>query len=396
MRILTFTNLFPNQQQPNYAVFIKNRMAAVNRLNDSEVRVVAPVPWFPRNIPGDGRWQQLAKVPENEVIDGLQVSHPRYLVTPKVGMTLYGYSMFKGCLKTIENIYKEWPFDIIDAHYVYPDGLAAVMLGKHFNVPVVVSARGTDMNLYPQFKLVRPLVKKVLREATALVSVCRSLADLMVEHGADVKKITVIPNGVDLGNFKKMELSEARTELGIDSDEKILLSVGGLIERKGHNLLIAAVELLQQRQKLDFKTFIVGQGIEYRRLQQQIIQAGLSEDIILIGEVDNQKLGTWYSAADLFFLGSSREGWPNVVSEALACGTPVVATPVNGIPEILTSADYGIVVERTPQDFACGIERAFQTTWNRELIAAYGGQRTWDVVAEEVDRVFQSALSMSL
>jgi len=395
MRVLTFTSLFPNQQQPNFAVFIKNRMAAVNRCDDVDVRVVAPVPWFPKKIPGEGRWQQLANIPEREVIDGLQVSHPRYLVTPKVGMTCYGYSMYRGCLKTIEAIYKEWPFDIIDAHYVYPDGLAAVMLGKHFNVPVVVSARGTDMNLYPQFRLVRPLVKRVLRESTGLISVCQSLADLMVDHGADSEKITVIPNGVDLDNFRPLEQAAAREDLGLDRGEKILLSVGGLIERKGHHLLIDAVKILHQQQKLSFKTFVVGQGPEYKKLQQQIDDAGLRNQITLVGEVNNKKLGSWYSAADLFFLGSSREGWPNVVSESLACGTPVIATPVNGIPEIITSNDYGIVVKRDPPAFAIAIETAFQKHWNRDQIATYGSQRTWDIVATEVVTKFKQTLKDS-
>ena len=392
MRVLTFTSLFPNQQQPNYAVFIKNRMAAVNNLDNLEVRVVAPVPWFPKVIPGEGRWQHLARIPDQEVIDGLQVNHPRYLVTPKLGMTLYGHSMFWGSLKTIKEIYKEWPFDLIDAHYVYPDGLAAVMLGKYFNVPVVVSARGTDMNLYPQFRLVRPLVKRVLHRSDSLVSVCQSLADLMVDHGCDSEKIAVIPNGVDLQNFKKMELQDARQELKLESTDKIVLSVGNLNKGKGHHLLIEAVNLLQQQHKLDFKTYIIGRGEEYDNLQQQIKAAGLNANVSLVGEVDNNKLGYWYSAADLFFLGSFSEGWPNVVSEALACGTPVVATAVNGIPEIITSEDLGIVVERDPQAFANGIKEAFQKNWDRDLIAAHGSQRTWDVVATEVEATFKQTV----
>jgi len=395
MRILTFTTLFPNQQQPNSAVFIKNRMAAVNACEDIEVRVVAPVPWFPQNIPGNGRWQTLAKIPQREQLDGLEVHHSRYLVTPKVGMTLYGYSMFRGSLKTVKQIYQEWPFDLIDAHYVYPDGLAAVLLGKYFNVPVVTSARGTDMNLYPQFRLVRPLVKKVLHDSTHLISVCQSLADLMVEHGANAEKIAVIPNGVDLNNFKRLKKTVARQTLSLAGNEKILLTVGGLIERKGHHLLIDAIRLLQQRQQLNFKTFIIGQGADKAKLQQQINAAGLSNHISLVGEIANDKLDDWYSAADLFFLGSSREGWPNVVSESLACGAPVVATPVNGIPEIITSEKYGIVVERSPVAFADGILQAFTMSWNRDEIAVYGSQRTWDIVADEVVKTFKKILSES-
>ena len=388
MRILTFTTLFPNREHPNNAVFIQHRMAAVNRFCDAEVRVVAPVPWYPELPLGAKRYRQLARVPQQEEIAGLQVIHPRYLVTPKIGMSLYGLFMFLGVLPVVRRIYQQWPFDIIDAHYVYPDGLAAILLGRIFNCPVVVSARGTDINLYPRLKFIRPLIKQVVTRADGLISVCQSLADIMITLGANKHRVRVIPNGIDPALFYPMPQQKARRKLGLGEDGKILLTVGSLIELKGIHLLIDALAKLKQMGHLDFVTYIVGKGCLRNKLYKQAAMAKLDKHVVFVGEVPNSDLVFWYSAADVFFLGSSREGWPNVVSESLACGTPVVATRVDGIPDIVCSLDLGVIVERDVRSFVDVLRYAFQRQWNRKCISQQGQARTWQNVASEVFDLF--------
>ncbi len=392
MRILTFTTLFPNREQPNSAIFIQHRMAAVHKYCDADVRVVAPVPWFPDLSIGSERWRVFARVPRREERAGMRVSHPRYLVTPKVGMSLYGLFMFFGALATVKRIYKKWPFDIIDAHYVYPDGVAAILLGRVFKCPVVVSARGTDINLYPRFKLIRPMIKQVVTKADGLISVCRSLADIMLDLGAGENKVRIIPNGIDPDLFHPLEMQRSRALLGIDENGKVLLTVGSLIERKGIHLLIVALQIIRDKGKLSWKTYIVGKGEERHRLEKQIQTAGLQEQVILVGEVANSELVNWYNAADLFFLGSSREGWPNVVSESIACGTPVVATNVDGSPEIIHSPNLGIIVDRDVTSFVDALIRAMRMKWDREAVVRQGGQRTWETVAHEVHAMFSDII----
>lgn len=393
MRVLTFTTLFPNQMYPNSAIFIKNRMAAVRNLPDVDVKVVAPVPWFPAFVPGNGRWQQLAKIPTHEQLDGFDVWHPRYLVTPKVGMSLYGRSMYRGSIKTVEELYKQWPFDLIDAHYIYPDSQAALMLGQKLNVPVVVSARGTDMNLYPQIPAIAPLIKNVLSHSQHQIAVSQSLADRMLANGARSDTLTVIPNGIDPTVMCRVDRHLAREKLQLRADAKILLSVGNLVELKGHHILIEALGMLKKQNRLDFETYIIGRGADRNKLQRQIESLELTAQVHLWGEVDNTELKYWYSAADVSFLGSSREGWPNAVCESLACGTPVVATDVNGIPEILTRPDYGLIVKRSADDFAAGVVKALATSWDRDVITAYGQRRTWTAVADEVFNVFDTVIT---
>ncbi|GBC59251.1 glycosyl transferase family 1 [Desulfonema ishimotonii] len=392
MKVLTFTSLFPNHLSPDHAVFIKNRMAAFAKHEPADVKVVAPVPFFPP-VRLNARWYAFSQIRRFETLDGLEIWHPRYLVTPKVGMAFYGINMFLGALQTVKTLYRSFPFDIIDAHYIYPDGLAAVLMGKYFRKPVVLSARGTDVNFYPRFGSIRKIMKYTLSRCTSVISVCASLKDIMTEElGVSGDKIHVIPNGINTAMFRRTDTAEARLKLGIPNHKKVLISVGALIERKGHHLLVDGIGRIRKDGPVNFSTFIVGEGEYRKRIEDKITENGLAEDVRLVGQIPNHELVSWYNAADIFFLGSSREGWPNVVSEALACGTPVIATRANGVPEIITSDDYGILVDRTPESFATGIRQALSRAWDHEKIYGYGQSRTWKTVASEVYDVFDQVI----
>ena len=387
VNIMTFTSLYPHALRPDFGIFIRNRVLALHRQARVEGEVVAPVPYFPPVRIVD-KWYQHSQVPRQEQRDGLAIHRPRYLVTPKVGMSLYGLSMYRGALATVKRLHAQRRIDLIDAHFVYPDGFAAVLLGRALEIPVVVSARGSDITLNLQLPLVNRLVRWTLQRADRVIAVSASLRDLMVAHGTDSGKITVIPNGIDGQTFHPLEQGAARQTLGLPIDARIVLTVCSLVELKGVHLLIEAAALLRANGADAVRIVVVGEGPERERLQQQIVQAGLADTVQLVGAIPNRELVTWYNAADLFFLGSSREGWPNVVCEALACGTPVVATKVNGIPEIVYHDGLGLLVERSPEAFAEGILTAFHTQWDREFILERGRRRSWEEVAREVHALF--------
>lgn len=307
-------------------------------------------------------------------------------------MSLYWLYMVLSSYPMMRKLHAKTPIDMIDAHYVYPDGLAAVILGKVLDIPVIVSARGTDINLYAKLPVVRDLVQYCLNEASSVISVCSALKDIMVELGCPSEKIHTIPNGIDPKRFHCYDKIEAKAQLGLGS-EKMLLSVGALVKLKGHHLLLEAIHRMKFQGELTFKAFIIGAGEEKENLLRQIHRLNLGRDVCLVGEIGNANLVHWYNAADVFFLGSSREGWPNVVGEALACGTPVVATRVNGIPDIVRSENYGILVDRTPEAFHSGIAEAFSRVWDTREISRYGRSRTWDQVATEVYTVFSGLLN---
>lgn len=387
MKILVFTSLYPNNVWPHHGVFVKERMTRVAQLDDCQVQVVAPVPYFPP-IKISSRWRY-SQVARQETIEGLDVHHPRYFMIPKIGMSTYGLTMFLSVLPAVRRLQRSFDFDLIDAHYVYPDGFAAVLLGRVFKKPVVVSARGSDINLFSQFPLIRHLLRYALRRADHVICVSRALKEKVVALGVTENKVTVIPNGVDPKKFYPLQKEKARDLLGLPQ-KRIILSVGNLTPNKGFDVLVKAFRLLvDSSQEQGLFLVIVGDGVFRQPLEALILQLGLSESVRLAGDKPHQELFRWYSAADLFCLASEREGWPNVLLESLACGTPAVATPVGGIPEIICSEQVGLLSQRHEQTIAETIAKAFLRSWDRMTISHYANGYSWDQTARNVQSVFQ-------
>lgn len=391
MKVLVFSSLYPNNMWPWHGVFVKERMTHFARLTGCDIKVVAPVPYYPPIKLGFRR--QFSQVVAQETIEDIEVYHPRYFMTPKVGMTLYGWMMFLSVLPKVKALKQQYPFDIIDAHFVYPDGFAATLLGRVLQTPVVVSARGNDVLYYSQLATIRPLLRRTLRDARHAIAVSQELKDGMIRLGASTDKVTVIPNGVDSGKFHNIPQAEARKKLGLPP-KKTILSVGHLIHRKGFDrLLIALKNICAERPHQELQVIIAGEGDLRRELEQTIASFGLAERVCLPGRIAHQDLAFWYSAADVFCLLSRQEGCPNVVLESLACGTPVVATPVGEVPAILASDQVGLLAQPSEHDITKQLIRALDTPWSRDAIRTYAKSYTWERVSHRVGQVFASALA---
>lgn len=383
LRILTYTSLFPNQNQPLRGIFILQRVGHLGSRQGNCSTVIAPVPYTPSWLPSK-RLRSLAAVPERESIEQLTVYHPRYLLVPKVSMPLHGWLMFLGTLGLARRLHREVKFDCIDAHYVYPDGFAAVLLGKVLHLPVIVSARGTDINLFPRFRTIRPMIRWTLREAAGIVAVSGQLERTMINLGASPDKIRVIGNGVDTRRFHPVDRGEARQRLGLPANAEVIVSVGALVPYKGFQSLIRAIAELAPRHP-NLRLRIIGEGAFRSALERLIREYGVQERVALVGNRPNEELKYWFSAADFSCLLSSREGQPNVVLESLACGTPVIATRVGGIPEVLASDELGFLVDNDSKKIISAMELAFQGSWDRALIAERAARRTWENVASEME-----------
>lgn len=391
MKVLVFTSLYPNNVWPNHGVFVKERMTQFARYDGSDIKVIAPVPYFPPiNI--NWRWQ-FSRVARQETRDGVEVYHPRYFLTPKVGMALYGWLVFFSVLPLVQRIRKTFAFDLIDAHYVYPDGFAAIQLGRFFEKPVVVSARGSDVNLYRTLPLIRRLLCYVLRKADRVIAVSQALRAAMIELGTPEHKICHIPNGVDPGKFYPLPSGQSRRTLSL-ADKRTILSVANLNANKGFDFLIRAFKILVEEPGAEpMQLVIVGEGPFRGELESMITALRLEAHVRLVGAVHHGELRQWYSAADVFCLASEREGWPNVILESLACGTPVVATSVGGIPEIIRSENEGLLTERDEIKLAAALRSALRRRWPAEQLAAYARNYSWEHTAAAVQSVFESVLA---
>jgi teichuronic acid biosynthesis glycosyltransferase TuaC len=395
IKILTFSSLFPNELQPHHGVFVEQRLRKLVESGNVSARVVAPVPWFPFRQRIFGHYGVQAAVPRREFRHGIQVEHPRYPVIPKVGMNLAPQLMFKAMKSHLRRLIASgYDFDLIDAHYFYPDGVAAAALGRALGKPVVVTCRGDDVLTFPSYRVPRRLILDAARQVAAIVTVSGDLKTQLCSLGVPESRVTVLRNGVDLELFKPSGSGRAtiRKELGIDGPT--LLSVGHLIERKGHHLVIAALQNLP-----NFKLIVIGargneSGVMDNELQQQVERLGLSNRVRFVNNVSHDVLRSYYAAADALVLATKREGMPNVMLESLACGTPVVATPVGGIPEVLTVPEAGVLMkERTAQAVATAVTHLFNHYPRREDTRRFAETLGWDETTRGQTQLFERILS---
>jgi glycosyltransferase involved in cell wall biosynthesis len=385
IRLLTFSTLYPNNARPNHGIFVENRLRHLIGTQRAFSIVVAPVPWFPSRSKRLGDWALNASVAPKELRHGIVVHHPRYPVIPRIGMSLAPYLLYRATLPTLRHLLAAGKrFHAIDAHYMYPDGVAAVWLGQKLGLPTVITARGTDVNLIPRYAVPRALIRQAIAGASALIAVSEALKRELVALGAPDAKVTVLRNGVDLTMFSPTDRTAARAALGLT--RPALLSVGHLIERKGHHRVIEAMTQLPE-----FDLLIVGEGPLRDRLAALIGRLELAERVRLLGARPHRELPAIYSAADILVLASSREGWANVLLEAMACGTPVVASNIWGNPEVVRDHAAGLIAdENTPDGIVAAVRRLFAHRPDRTATRAYAEQFSWGATTEGQLALFKS------
>ena len=357
----------------------------------TEATVLAPVPWFPAmaaRLQPASSYARQAEAEAEERRDGLRILHPRYPVIPRIGMSVAPALLYAASARALDAARRDGlRFDLIDAHYLYPDGVAAVALGRRFGVPVVITARGSDVTQLPDFALPRRMIRWAMARADALISVSAGLKTAMVALGADPDRITVLRNGVDLIKFQPQDRIASRAALALDGPT--LLSVGVLNDRKGHHRIISALPELPGWQLL-----IVGDGPDRARLAALAESLAVSDRVRLVGPVPHADLPRYYSAADALVLASSREGWANVLLEAMACGTPVVASPIPGNPEVVQELAAGVIMpENSAPGVAAGVRRLDTYRRPSAETRAYAERFSWAATSAGQAAVFQRILA---
>ncbi len=372
VRLLTFTTLYPNAAQPTHGVFVENRLRQLVGTGEASSTVLAPVPYFPAGLPGPESWRRYAMAPRHERRHGLEVFHPRFLVLPKLGMAVAPALLLAASVPALRRMVAGGAaFDAIDAHYLYPDGVAAVRMGRTFHRPVVVTARGSDVTQLADHAIPRRLIRWAVARADALIAVSAALAERLVALGAAPDRVTVLRNGVDIEAFRPVDRKAARAALALDGPA--LLSVGHLIARKGHDRTIAALRGLP-----DATLLIAGEGPLRGELEALAVRLGVAGRVRFLGTRPQAELPALYTAADALVLASSREGWANVLLEAMACGTPVVASPIPGNPEVVRSREAGVIAPaNTPEGIAEAVRDLLASPPDRAATRAYAERFGW-------------------
>jgi len=314
----------------------------------------------------------MARVPREEVRHGLHIDHPRYPLLPKIGMGTAPLALFAAALPQLRRqIAAGRDFDLIDAHYFYPDGVAAVLLGRALGRPVVVTARGSDLNLIAGYAVPRRWIRWAAARAAGLVAVSSGIKDRLAALGTAAERVHLLRNGVDLALFRPGDRAAARRRLGFT--RPTLLAVGNLVALKRHRLVVEALALLP-----DADLVIVGEGPERGAIEARARALGVAGRVRLLGQMAQQKLPEIYGAADLLLLVSTHEGWPNVLLESMACGTPVVVSDIAGIGDIVAAAAAGrVVADAAPDHLAAAIGDLLAAPPSRAATRAYAERFDW-------------------
>jgi glycosyltransferase involved in cell wall biosynthesis len=371
-RIVVFSTLFPNSLQRNAGIFIRERMFRVAR--ELPLMVVAPVPWFP--------FQRL-----------IRFFRPRFLSIPGVFKTLDGFFLALSTFILMRRLHHEHRYNIIDSHFAYPDGYAASLLGRWLGVPFTVTLRGTESRLVKHDKF-RQRMTQALLAAARVFSVSDSLRQVALSLGIPASNLQVIGNGVDNKKFHAVDKAEARTKFGIPQDAPVLISVGGLVERKGFHRVIACIpELLKTFPSLHY--LIVGgssaEGDMEQQLRENVSILGLEKHVIFTGAMKSDVLKEPLSAADIFVLSTRNEGWANVFLEAMACGLPVITTDVGGNAEVVCKPELGTIVPFGDQEaLEQAIHSALRRKWEPNKIITYAGDNTWDSRVTQLVEAFHA------
>lgn len=379
-RVAVLSTLYPSPAQPTAGVFIEERMSRVG--HHLPVVVVAPVPWFP--LQGlIRRWRPHFRppAPREEIRAGLRIYRPRFLSFPGIGKSLDGLLMALGSLPTLRRIRRRHGLDIIDAHFAYPDGFAARLLGRWLKRPYTVTLRGTEPRL-GRTRIRGALIRRALAGAARIFSVSDSLRQWAVTAGAEPRQTEVVGNGVDTGRFRPVPRAHARAALGLSETAPVLITVGGLTERKGFHRVLECLPALRERWP-DLQYLIVGgpsaEGDWRERLATQVRELGLTDSVHFLGTVAPDALRIPLSAADVFVLATRNEGWANVLLEALACGVPVVTTDVGGNREVISDPALGRIVPFGDSGaLREAINRALTGPWDHDGIRRYAESQAWE------------------
>ena len=398
LRVLDITTLFPSESQPHLGLFVERRIKALAEL--CKVQVVVGIGRFPV-VEYHPRYRERRMTPDQGKTGNAEVSYARFLSVPRYLKTLDAYFFARSIHRFLRGSGGDHAPQVILAELAYPDGFAAYLLSKRLGIPYVVTLRGHDINDLPHRPGLGAHIATVLRNAAFVIPVADALGQAAVEPGADPKRVVTVPNGVDLTVFGETSRESARVLLGIAPDQKLLVSVGHLVERKGHHLVVRALAKLEEDGGVGKPqlTIIGGpseEGDASKLINAAINETSMEDRVIQLGARPAKDVAIWLAAADALVLASSKEGRPNVVLEAFASGIPAIATRVWGTPELISDSCYGILVDREVDSIAAGIRSCLSRQWDRGLIRRRAELFSWGSTANALESLLRRAVDLYL
>jgi glycosyltransferase involved in cell wall biosynthesis len=394
MRVLMLSHMYPSAVNRTGGIFVHEQVRALVGLGH-DVRVVSPKGWAPPLL---ARWRAYRDVPGVDTVEGVPVLYPRKLTLPGARLGhRNGDAMLWSIARPLRRIRERWPFDVVHAHMLVPDGWAAAHVGASLGVPVVATAHRADVLDVPaRGPRSRAQVAEAVESIDQVCAVSAAIGEAAARLATPRRPVAVVPNGADTRVFAPREAAEARARLGLPADGPIVSYVGKLVPRKGVDTLIEAMGLLARRP--EGAPLLVAAGIGEMRpdLERRAAELGIADRVRFVGKVAHDDVGWWMAAGDLFVLPSLSEGLPTVVCEAMNCGRAVVATAVDGTPEIVRDGRTGVLVP--PSDAPALADALARVLHEPGLARAMGeealrigrAEYTWEANARTMTGIYEA------
>jgi len=386
VNVVSLSLCYPSDDQPQAGLFVRHRLRSLTGFANVRVAHVVPTPFWRRPF---STFQTPESCPPT-----WRVAMP-YL--PLVGKPLNPLLYARAVGPLIESWSRRGEVDVIDAHFCWPDGVAASKVASRLGLPYVVTLRGV-LGRYAHDPIKCASVVRSLEGASAVIAVSQSLKDAAAGLGVSPHRIHVVPNGVDSEVFHPGDRHAARKSLGRPPDEVMLITVGHLCRRKGvHRVLELLPELLDQHDRLRY--VVVGANAAEDRfadhLRRLTGKLGLSRYVSFTGALNDHEVARWLQAADLFVLPTTNEGWCNALSEAVATNLPVVCTDVGGNREVVANTNAALVPPNDARSLRETLRRFLDSPGRLNANAGRTMQRAWSRVGAETADVLHAAITAS-
>jgi teichuronic acid biosynthesis glycosyltransferase TuaC len=385
VRILTLSTLFPNAAQPNFGIFVERQTAGLAARDGVDVTVINPIGLPPWPLSASARYMDLIALPLHEQWRGLNVYRPRFTLIPKFGGPYNPTMIARAILPLVRRLHAQQPFDLIDAEFFYPDGPAAMRIAKSLRIPFTVKARGADIHHWGTAKGCAHQALEAADKASGLLAVSAALKSDMAALGMDSGKIMVHYTGLDQSRFAPRDRATEKAKLGIIGPA--ILCVGALIPRKNQSLLIEALTRLPS-----VTLMLAGQGPSESEYRLMAVKFGVQDRVRFMGSVPHDELPALFAAADVMALVSQSEGLANAWVEALACGTPVVASNVGGAPELIRNPSAGRIIDINLDAIVAAISELLDNPIPPKDVAASVAHFSWAKNAEDLEAYFHKII----
>jgi glycosyltransferase involved in cell wall biosynthesis len=380
LAVLAITNLFGYPWDPNRGVFNQQQFNHLSEQVDLTVLVAAP--WTQVLRHPKAYWQAKQFARERWPRIG-QVDYFIFWYLPGFAHSLHSVFFLLSLMlqRPLLLLFKRW--SALIGSWGFPDAVATTLIGQLSRTPVLMKIHGTDVNEYLHVPAKRWQILAAARRCKAVMTASAALRDQLLQAGLAAKQVQVIYNGIDAAQFKPQNSLSAQQQLGLVPDKKRLLFVGNLKKAKGCvDLLSAFITMAPKRPELEL--IFIGDGPMRASMQAQLVPSELTERVHFLGKLDHTQLPSWFNAADILCLPSHNEGVPNVVLEAMACGTPIVATAVGGIPEVVPAFAGVLCLAHDRSLLVSALEAALAQTWNNKAISKHAHHFSWPQNIEHV------------